>query len=110
MTPATFRTVPIPQASETATPAVIARAYPEDRGGAPLRVLVRNVGANPAVFAFELQDLIPAVGGSAFDNVPANQEDVFIVMPGQTLLAVATGGTSRVAAAISEAFPLAHAR
>ncbi len=108
MQPARFRTLPIPAFGQNVNPVPVCRAAPESMGGVPLRVVVRNAGAAAGagiVLAFEIQELQPAPGGSSYNNIPIGTADVFVVMPGQTLLAIGLLAT-QAAVAESPAFPI----
>lgn len=75
-----------------------------------LRVLVRNngtVAAQGLVLAFDnTASLQPGIGSDVFNNIPFGQEDIFVVYPGQTLLAIGLAAATSAAVSSSEAFPL----
>lgn len=102
MRPTRFNTFPVPAVG--GAPVVLANA-----DEVALRVLVRNNGtvlAQGLVLAFDTTtSLQPAIGSDVFNNIPFGQEDIFVVYPGQKLLAIGLAATS-AAVSSSEAFPL----
>jgi hypothetical protein len=74
----------------------------------PLRLLVRNCGANLVFLAHNASDLT-ANGGSgiiAAYQLPAGYADVFVLAPKQGMYAVGFGGGSQISIAVSEALPI----
>jgi len=81
-------------------PATIARA-----GTHPMRVLIRNVGAN-LIFLAHSENELGSIGlVSGVYQLPSGQEDVFVLAPKQGIWVVGQGGGGRVCYAASEAIP-----
>lgn len=101
MRPSFMRTLLLP-----ATPTTDAKPL-LTAGQVPLRVVVRNIGAQNARLSFVSNDLM--VNPIASDNftVPTENEDIFILAPEQTLYGVGTdAGSTTVSVAVSEAYPV----
>jgi hypothetical protein len=84
-------------------------AQPIARGTAvPVRVLVRNAGANLIFLSGTAEDTIGSDGNpsSATYRLPAASTDVFVLAPGQTLYAAGAGVGGTICVAVSEAIPL----
>lgn len=73
----------------------------------PLRLLVRNCGANLVFLAHNASDLADATAGViAAYQLPAGYADVFVLAPKQGMYAVGFGGGSQLSIAVSEALPI----
>lgn len=99
MKPSLLNTIPVPPVGSD-NPGTIMRA-----STVPMRVLVRNVGA-ALVFLAHSENELQAVGIVAgVYELPAGQEDVFVLAPKQGLFVVGIGASGRVSYAASEAIP-----
>jgi hypothetical protein len=74
--------------------------------GVPMRVVIRNVSGGGSInISYDVNDLAPTSSSEVF-SLPFNNEDVFILAPGQKLYAVGVGaGPFTLSLACSEAFP-----
>jgi len=74
-------------------------------GPRPLRVLVRNVGAQPVLVAYDASAFnSSSIATGATFTLPLAVTEVFVLAPRQALYAIALGGgPSLVSVAISEA-------
>ncbi len=103
MRPTRFSAFPVPAVG--GAPVVL-----EKDDDTELRALVRNngtVAAQGLVLAFDsTSSLQPGIGSDVFNNIPFGQEDIFVVYPGQMLLAIGLAAATSAAVASSEAFPL----
>jgi len=101
MRPSNMNTITVP-AVGTTTPGTVAKA-----AGAPLRVLVRNVGPVLCFLAHETESLAnPGGPSTGVYRLPAAGDDVFVLAPDQSMYAVAAGVGGLLTIATSEAFPI----
>jgi hypothetical protein len=100
MQPTIFRTITVPGLGSP-TPATIA-----GQTTTPLRVLVRNTGAVNVFLSSSGSELTTRQVGSAY-QLPAGQEDVFVLAPKQALYVEAAGAGGQVSYSVSEAIPVA---
>ncbi len=102
MSQSVFNTVPVPAVGGTPAPLAHAR-------DTALRVLVRNAGTiagQGLVLAYDsVSSLQPTIGSDTYNFLPIGQSDVFVLYPGQKLLAIGLLATL-AAVAVSDAFPL----
>lgn len=102
MSPTQLNTYEVPQIALTnQSPALIAHA-----NALPVRVVVRNVGGVTVLVALISAQLSNVGATSGCFMIPPGFEETFVLAPGQDLYAVATGATSRVSVAVSDAYPL----
>lgn len=99
MRPSVLRTVSIP-AVGSISPAVVAIA-----AKTPMRLLVRNASGTLAFLAHEASTLQDVTTTSGAYQLPAGQEDVFVLAPGQGVWAVGVGAGGFLCYALSEAIP-----
>ena len=100
MKPSHMNTITVPPVGST-TPGIVATA-----SGAPLRVLVRNVGPVLVFLAHETENLAnPGGPSTGVYRLPAADVDIFVLAPGQSVYAVSAGIGGLLTIAGSEAFP-----
>jgi len=102
--PSIVQTLSVPSVGAGGNPSRLIQA-----AKTPLRVLVRNTGGTVIFIAHDVSDLsnINAVGAAY--QLPAGQSDVFVVAPGQSIIAAAQGAGGQVSIAVSEAIPVGKA-
>lgn len=100
MTPSIVQTLAVP-ALGLSDPSRLIQAGP-----VPMRVVVRNTGGTIVFIAHDVSDLAQINSiGSAY-QLPAGAETVFVLAPGQSIIAAAQGGGGQCSIAASEAIPL----
>jgi hypothetical protein len=98
-----FKTLTISPAVANGTPTSLAQA-----SLVALRVLVRNLSGTTLFVGENPGDCIGADGLPTVNTfrIPVGQEEVFVIAPKQSLLAVAIGAGAIASIAVSEALPL----
>lgn len=99
MKASTVNTIVVPNVTG-ANPATIVRS-----ASASMRVLVRNIGPSLLFLAHSENELSSSGLVSGVFQLPAGQEDVFVLIPKQGLFAVSSGAGGRLCYAASEAIP-----
>lgn len=95
-----FNTLSVPDIGAK-RPALVVRA-----GAWPMRVAVRNIGANLLFFAYTPNELGGIGLVSGVYQLPAAGAEVFVLAPRQGLYVTGQGGGGRVCYAASEAVPV----
>ena len=96
-----MNTITVP-AVGTTTPGIVATA-----AGAPLRVLIRNVGPVLVFLAHETENLAnPGGPSTGVYRLPAADSDTFVLAPHQSVYAVSAGVGGLLTIAGSEAYPV----
>lgn len=72
----------------------------------PMRVVVRNTGGNLVFLAHDVSDLSQVNSSAGSYALPAGEADVFVLAPGQSIIAAASGGGGQVSIAASDAIPI----
>src|SRR5574337_1395504 len=102
MQPSGTRTLTIPAVGKGNNPARLMQA----NANAPMRVVVRNSGGVVLMIAHDTNSLSDLNQMGACFQLPAGASEVFVLAPGQPILAAGVGGGGQVCIAYSEAFPV----
>lgn len=100
MTPSIVQTLSVPEIG-AGDPSRLIQAGP-----VPMRIVVRSTGGTVVFLAHDIADLSNLNSIGATFQLPAGQSEVFVLAPGQSLMAASLGGGGQIAIAASEAFPV----
>jgi hypothetical protein len=87
----------------SASPALLTQA-----GHQVMRVMVRNSGGTLIYIAHDVTELAQVGSTAGIYELPSGQVDIFVLAPGQALIAAAFGGGGKASVAASEAFPIGN--
>lgn len=99
-----------PSGTKTLTVPIVGGSSParltQANAKTPMRVIVRNSGGTLLMIAFDTNSLTDINQMGACFQLPAGASEVFVLAPGQPIIAAAVGGGGQATIAYSEAFPV----